>query len=192
MNQLFSLFTRVNQRGQQGFNLIEAAVILGIVGLVVGGIWIAAAAVKENRNISIAEDGVLQIDNAVYSLFHDLPWPYSVYTDMTPLFIASGKINSEFVSGAACMKDPWGGDVDVQAYGTEWVIYFRNISSRTCVNLVTRVSTRVPASGLPALTYIYIEPTGSLVSFPVSPSTALASCGHASFTGLVYFKFSLP
>lgn len=34
------------RRGQKGFSLIEAAVVLGIVGLVIGGIWVAATAVR--------------------------------------------------------------------------------------------------------------------------------------------------
>lgn len=33
---------------QRGFNLIEAAVVLGVIGLVIGGIWVAAAAVRLN------------------------------------------------------------------------------------------------------------------------------------------------
>lgn len=187
-----SFFTGVNQKWQQGFNLIEAAIVLGMVGLVVGGIWIAAAAVKEKRNLVTAEEAVLQINDAVVSLFRNLPWPYSVYTGMNDVLIASGKMNSALVCGAACMKDPWGGDLEVNAYSTEWVVYFRSISPSTCVNLVTRLSAQAPTSGPTALNYIYVEPTGSLASFPVSPSTAQANCGHASFTGLVYFKFNLP
>lgn len=31
---------------RRGFNLIEAAIVLGVVGLVIGGIWISAAAVS--------------------------------------------------------------------------------------------------------------------------------------------------
>jgi len=35
---------------QSGFNLIEAAIVLGVVGLVIGGIWIAAASVSMKMN----------------------------------------------------------------------------------------------------------------------------------------------
>lgn len=34
---------------EQGFNLIEAAIVLGVIGLVIGGIWIAAASVQRNN-----------------------------------------------------------------------------------------------------------------------------------------------
>lgn len=39
---------RRRRAAQKGFNLIEAAIVLGIVGLVVGGIWVAATSVYAN------------------------------------------------------------------------------------------------------------------------------------------------
>ncbi len=38
-------------RRRRGFNLIEAAIVLGVVGLVIGGIWVAAAEVSERMRI---------------------------------------------------------------------------------------------------------------------------------------------
>jgi type II secretory pathway pseudopilin PulG len=32
---------------KKGFSLVEAAIVLGVVGLVIGGIWVAAASVKQ-------------------------------------------------------------------------------------------------------------------------------------------------
>jgi hypothetical protein len=37
---------------RRGFSLIEAAVVLGVVGLVIGGIWAAAVTVKENLEVN--------------------------------------------------------------------------------------------------------------------------------------------
>lgn len=34
------------------FSLIEAAIVLGVVGLVIGGIWVAAAAVQETMRVN--------------------------------------------------------------------------------------------------------------------------------------------
>lgn len=39
------------KRRPKGFSLIEAAIVLGIVGLVIGGIWTAAAAVAKRQKI---------------------------------------------------------------------------------------------------------------------------------------------
>lgn len=43
---------------RRGFNLIEAAIVLGVVGLVIGGIWIAAAAVNEGKKINDTVNGM--------------------------------------------------------------------------------------------------------------------------------------
>jgi len=45
------------QRTEKGFSLIEAAIVLGIIGLVIGGIWVAATAVRNNqRNAKVITD----------------------------------------------------------------------------------------------------------------------------------------
>jgi type II secretory pathway pseudopilin PulG len=55
---------------QRGFNLIEAAIVLGVVGLVIGGIWIAAAAVNKNYKINQTQQGVLEIIQRIRQLGH--------------------------------------------------------------------------------------------------------------------------
>jgi len=44
----------------RGFSLIEAAIVLGIIALVVGGIWTAASSVRERRRISETYTGVIE------------------------------------------------------------------------------------------------------------------------------------
>jgi hypothetical protein len=35
----------------KGFNLIEAAITLAVVGLIIGGVWVASASVNENLGL---------------------------------------------------------------------------------------------------------------------------------------------
>lgn len=44
---------------RHGFNLIEAAIVLAVVGLVIGGIWVAAATVRENMLANTIASGFL-------------------------------------------------------------------------------------------------------------------------------------
>lgn len=37
-------------KARRGFSLIEAAIVLGVIGLVIGGIWIGAQAINDRRN----------------------------------------------------------------------------------------------------------------------------------------------
>lgn len=47
----------MNKERPRGFNLIEAAIVLGVIGLVIGGIWVAASEVnKRNTANQIARD----------------------------------------------------------------------------------------------------------------------------------------
>lgn len=54
---------------QRGFTLIEIAIVLTIVGLVIGGIWLAASTVLNNNRIAEASRQVLQIVQNTKNLF---------------------------------------------------------------------------------------------------------------------------
>lgn len=41
-----------SKKGNAGFNLIEAAIVLGVVGLVIGGIWVAAASISHRLSVN--------------------------------------------------------------------------------------------------------------------------------------------
>lgn len=46
--------------GRRGFNLIEAAIVLGVIGLVIGGIWYAASRVHVENRANIAFTDITQ------------------------------------------------------------------------------------------------------------------------------------
>ncbi len=46
---------------KKGFSLVEAAIVLAVVGLVVAGIWVAASSVSENQKIATFEKDMLII-----------------------------------------------------------------------------------------------------------------------------------
>lgn len=56
-------------RNQKGFTLIEIAIVLTIVGLVIGGIWLAASTVLNNNRKSEATRQIIQIVQNVKNLF---------------------------------------------------------------------------------------------------------------------------
>ncbi len=57
----------------RGFNLVEAAIVLGVVGLVIGGIWVAAAEVQKNRKLSVAATSIGQVVEQTRILFKNMP-----------------------------------------------------------------------------------------------------------------------
>jgi prepilin-type N-terminal cleavage/methylation domain-containing protein len=57
------------RKKHRGFNLIESAIVLGVVGLLIGGIWVAASAVSENHKVQLAATGMAQIVRNMNGLF---------------------------------------------------------------------------------------------------------------------------
>jgi len=54
---------------RKGFNLVEAAIVLGVVGLVIGGIWVAASSVAENQRWQQTEQGWMYYIETINKLF---------------------------------------------------------------------------------------------------------------------------
>ncbi len=58
---------------RKDFNLVEAAIVLGVIGLVIGGIWVAAASVqRENRRQEIQATSI-----RLYESYRSI-WPLSL------------------------------------------------------------------------------------------------------------------
>ncbi|MGQ3505077.1 type II secretion system protein, partial [Enterococcus faecalis] len=52
------------EQAKRGFTLTEIAIVLGIIGLILGAIWVAAGAVYSNLRVSKATTQLLQITQA--------------------------------------------------------------------------------------------------------------------------------
>ena len=96
-------FLRLN-----GFNLIEAALVLGIVGLVIGGIWIAASTVdtylKTNKLIASFESLTLKLAE----LYKTIDYTGAVSTTGISGLIINAKLWPEDLITNGTMVTPWG------------------------------------------------------------------------------------
>lgn len=186
---------------KNGFNLIEAAVVLGVVGLVVGGIWVAAAATKESMKITDTINGVLFMSRNVQQLvsYRDAAG-LSDDTVMDSMLIASQAFPASWVSGAT-INHPFGHQITVVNRNDGGPLRFRldlmQMSVSTCITLITRITgiARIPnrledRTDI-ALAYVAVNwpsPTLDTTSFPVSLSAAKTACNASSNT--VSFGFA--
>jgi type II secretory pathway pseudopilin PulG len=97
---------------KNGFNLIEAVIVLGVVGLVIGGIWVAASALSTRVMITRGASANLTIAQEVRRLFPYDSYPTGINqnVDVTSTVIAANLAPSDMISGTHIMhnigKDP--------------------------------------------------------------------------------------
>lgn len=58
---------------RRGFNLVEAAIVLGVVGLVIGGIWVVAGDIQQKRRVTDFYSASLKMVDDVRRLYSGLP-----------------------------------------------------------------------------------------------------------------------
>lgn len=140
------------QRAVKGFNLIEAAIVLGIVGLVVGGIWVAATSVYANLRSKSATDQLLKVAQSVRALYATSSVTGAANgTDLTSAMAQANVLPTDVLTTApnaataANTVNPWGGNVAVYSApnnnGTAqggFAITFTRIPAAACTDFVMR------------------------------------------------------
>ena len=191
---------RQNRRTRRGFSLIEAAIVLAVVGLVIGGLWWAASAVSESRKASEAVKGTLFTLNDARRLF-----PAWVIAATIPgagtfgnpaVFVGAGVYLADWVNSGSAYH-PWGGTFYVVLRRTAILnpkllidINFEPpLPPSACINLITRLS----ANYMDRTELDEVKVTGSattlLVSFPVSTTAAQTACAAAGSNIYLSFRY---
>lgn len=169
---------------QKGFNLIEAAIVLGIVGLVVGGIWVAATSVYANLRNKTATDQLLKIAQGVRALYatsaNMANAAVDVTQDMARANILPGNLLTTTATAATSANtvNPWNGNVGVlgataagagaAANATAFAVVFSAIPSAACVDFLMRNAGSSRDTGLNTIVY------GASAVPNAMPGTAIA------------------
>lgn len=130
---------------KKGFSLIESIIVLGIVGFVLGGIWIAAGSVNDHVKMNRLQTQTGMLNQKINKVFQ-LNQSY-FYTEITSMLASSNLAPSDMISGSN-LVDPWGQVVRVgintdMSFGdpTFVTISIKAKSAETC-SLVARVFVR--------------------------------------------------
>lgn len=165
---------------RKGFTLTEIAIVLGIVGLILGAIWVAAAGVYNNQKINRANTEILTILQSVRSLYAS-SGAVGSDTEITNSLCQANVFPGDMVGVAACgdnsIRHPWGAAGTVHVYSTSSMtantgdaiqIEFINIPRWACISLLTALGGNSHDSGM-----IYI-----------SGAAAFSSAGGSTYAGL--------
>ena len=196
-----SIYPFLPNSKNKGFNLIEAAIVLGVVGLVIGGIWAVASTVHENLKISETSSALIQmVQNArrIYG-YNNFPVANGTSTDVTSSAIFSNVIPSTFISSGSAqsywgaiklLQSRWSGVVCCGKDSAVFEIYLYNLPRSVCLRLIPMITSNF--KNREDLTWISISPASEsivyLSTFPVAPNQT-GYCGTSASTADVRFFF---
>jgi prepilin-type N-terminal cleavage/methylation domain-containing protein len=203
---------------RRGFTLTEIAIVLGIIGLILGAIWVAASAVYSNFRISTAQRQLVQIAQAVRVLYATAG-SVDAGADITmgtppaatnPYYMANifpgdmVVLTGTGTAAKANLSDPWGGSVGLKQSAADpaaFYINYGNVAINACISLATTLSGQginatlnnigVAAGSATAPGTGAGEATTwpAATAFPITPTVAAGKCVNVS--NVMTFSFNL-
>ncbi len=194
-------FQQPSTRAVRGFTLTEAAIVLGIVGLILSAIWVAAGSVYNNYRSGKTQDQLLTMVQAMRSLHASqtkVDGTAFSGTDGSKNLALAGGVPSDMIQYTTAgvpekVLNVWGGAVSIDAEPDEntnpdqaFQITYENVPYSTCITLLTSMTGSGRDSGL-------IKAKGIAgsdeVTFPILPNQIVKDCGTVS--GTISFTFRL-
>lgn len=192
-----------NYSKNQGFNLIEAAIVLGIIGLVIGGIWIAASEAGQSRKINKTIEGLVTTVKNVQQLISARDAETIGYSiSITNTLNAAKAFPANWIMSSTSVQSEYGG-IGVTNYITPSRFDFtmRGFPAPDCITLIVRLTNIQVTSGGRAsystgigLGLIQVVTTagallGNVTTFPATPAQAAAICVDPSNKNGIVFTF---
>lgn len=181
---------KVLPRKLRGFTLTEAAIVLGIVGLILGAIWVAAAAVYNNLRVTTTSNQLLQIVQSIRSMHAT---QQTVDDAITAVLVAkAGGIPKDMLDNPtdpATVTDVWAGDVTITAQTSasgvandSFSISFSKVPQGPCADLLVRNTGSGRDSGLIGAGNAFANDT----AFPIGLATAVGDCASPTENNVVF------
>ncbi len=179
-----------------GFSLIESAIVLSIVGLVIGGIWTAAAVVSENNKVNRMVEIIMTSTSKARRLFdRNLP---TVQTLLTGPVCSAANImpaDAQTTSVSYCGISPWGKSIDFTvslnvngappASAKPGIVFGTLLSTSACRAVVSKI---LPSTSSYTLLYV-VSDNGAI---PGGAKTIPSSfCGNGE-TSLTFYFYMAP
>ena len=154
MTNVFVQLPVTSRTTQRGFTLTELAIVLGIMGVILGAIWTAASMVYANMKVKNAQTQAIEIVNNFRELWTGQQSPnLGDWTDITCVGVGSGYFPSDMLPPSTCTtgtfstypQGPWAGSyVAVQSYQSlapGIIIGYNHIPQSACNTLSLSLST---------------------------------------------------
>ncbi|MDD5587329.1 MAG: type 4 pilus major pilin [Alphaproteobacteria bacterium] len=137
------------KKARRAFTLTETAIVLGVVGIVLGGIWVAAGSVYQKVRVNNAYEEIRLIVDNMHSIGMGMTSTAQLTTPtgggedqpITPKAFTAGVFPaSVLTAGALPARNPWNGNITiVGGQNTQsFKIQMDNIPSAECIQLFHR------------------------------------------------------
>ncbi len=134
-------------RNRSGFNLVEAAIVLGVIGLVIGGIWVTAAALTERNRQNQYYLGLMASIDFFYTSYvssgRQVPAGVAFWNDLLALSVPmDGFTRTTDPTG---FTGPWGSSSTFSVYTLSFganimAQVLSTIPKSSCLNIFRRFS----------------------------------------------------
>lgn len=193
--------TRLHAK-RRGFNLVEAAIVLGVVGLVIGGIWVAAAAVQENNKRQTFIAALLTTSTNLQNLYKNMPprssgTPWTIYYSANssysspptilnvPVGAWEGTIPGSLIdNNKDTPQSPWGRNVVISVQAS-LILFETSVPLSTCISIAPLLAVATakisPDSPFNTPNNVRTVPGGSAGT----PDTANTACNTGNSGGWV-------
>jgi len=222
MKKLEKQSGRLASRAQKGgFTLTELAIVLGVAGIILAGIWIASSSVNQAKAVNQAVQAYQAVSQNIFNLQQNRPFTGGAQNNITGSLISSSAIPGWLVTDATHAMNPWDANGFVvwadpmrggAGTGTRvFRISFYDIPASACISILTQAincdvnqavcPTWIYTAGSPTAlpTWSMQAPTAANGGWQGSfdPSTAATACGNnaaypaAGAANSVEFDFQL-
>jgi len=171
---------------RRAFSLLEATIVLGIVGLVVGAIWVAASTVAARQKVNKAIDLVLYTSEKARALV-SASMETANWADIEPTLAQAGAAPADAIVGNQ-IQSPWGTSVTIgTTAGSVVQLDIAVPDSQSCIQMAKKLD-----AVLPGLRQSCYRPNGggwTCYSKGALPATPAYCTGAMPTTLAVQFSF---
>lgn len=199
----------MTKKMKRGFTLTEIAIVLGIMGLILGAIWAAAAAVYGSQRMNNASNQVAQIVQSVRKIYSTANSISPVSSNITGDLALAGQVPSGMLRGGFAYAA--GGAIATNylvgpfpngltaiystSDGNGFVISMSSVSQANCISLLTSIGGASRDAGLflavaetpsaaPAIQAVATDvPLATEVTTAEAASVVAANAGGCTGTG---------
>lgn len=170
------IITRIFPLSLRAFSLIEAAIVLALVGVVLGGIWVAASSISKQQKINQTVEGLIVFATAIQNVMSlTAGAQMGCCPNITPVLVASAGIPAGWSANATNtqLTTPTGSTAGGSSFGNRMDFVIDNMNQEQCIKFISAVTGSVKTSGTKMFSgvTVYTNSYGGPVTLSSNPST---------------------